>query len=269
MKARRVVVVSVVVLIALVVGVLSRAMAAPKAEDASPAAVVEAFYEWYLDYIGDRGDRAVMRNPMVDRAYRSSEYLTQEFIAEVDQLLESFDGAGYDPFLQAQDIPESFEVGEAVVADGVAQVPVETSFEGHRLMVTLEERDGSWEIRNIAAAPDMVVRLFYGWYLRYIDRDGEMRNPLVDRAYRDSRYLSEAFVEEIDETLASFDRSGFDPLLLAQDIPVRIEVGGMEVLGREARVTVEMFWGGNPTPSQRVVELRLMNGQWMIEGVSF
>lgn len=269
MKGRQIVAVSAVVLVALVVGILSRAMAAPEVGDADPAAVVGAFYEWYLGYIGDRGDREAMRNPLADRAYRSSEYLADEFIAEVDQLLESFDVAGYDPFLQAQDIPESVDVGEAVVADGVAQVSVETSFEGHRLMVTLEKRDGAWKIRNIAAAPDLVVRLFYGWYLRYIDRDGDMRNPLVDGAYRDSRYLSEAFVEEIDETLASFDRSGFDPLLLAQDIPVRIEVGGMEVSGREARVMVEMFWGGNPTPSQRVVELRLMDGQWMIEGVSF
>lgn len=58
---------------------------------------------------------------------------------------------------------------------------------------------------NDGLVPDEVVTRFYGWYLNYIG-EGEMRqNPLVDRAYRSSELLSEDFIAEIDETLASFE----------------------------------------------------------------
>jgi hypothetical protein len=34
-------------------------------------------------------------------------------------------------------------------------------------------------------------------------------------------------------------------------------------------VVVEMFWGGNPTPSERIVTLKMVKGQWKITGVDF
>lgn len=117
--------------------------------------------------------------------------------------------------------------------------------------------------------PGAVVTRFYGWYLDYIGEGETRQNPLVDRAYRSSELLSEGFIAEIDETLASFGEGpGFDPILRAQDVPVRIEVGEATVDGDEASVTVEMFWGGNPTPSERVVTLELIDGAWKITGVA-
>ena len=119
------------------------------ADGAAAEAVVEDFYTWYLDYIGDRAS-GEFRNPLVDGAYRESEHLDPAFIESVDELLASFDRGGYDPFLCAQDIPEEITVGEAEVDGDSALVPVETSFAGHTFEVALSLLDGQWKIADIA-----------------------------------------------------------------------------------------------------------------------
>ena len=69
-------------------------------------------------------------------------------------------------------------------------------------------------------APDGVVRSFYEGYLAYVANGvGAKCNPLVDRLYRDCPVLSERFVAEVDEAIGSFDKGGFDPILMAQDVP--------------------------------------------------
>jgi len=116
-------------------------------------------------------------------------------------------------------------------------------------------------------APDEVVAGFYGWYLEAIDlQAGE--NPLVERSYRSSEYLSEGFVDEVDALLDSFHHSGYDPFLLAQDVPVEVAVGEAELVGEEVLVRVEMFWGGNPEPSERLVTLKQIDGRWEIVDVA-
>lgn len=121
-----------------------------------------------------------------------------------------------------------------------------------------------------APAPEQVTAEFYNWYLGYVrDGEGDVRNPLVNGAHRDCGYLTEAFVAEIDETLASFDKASFDPILLAQDTPVRIDVGASEVTEDEAAVPVTMYWSGNPTPSERSVTLHKVDGAWQVAGVGF
>ena len=240
--------------------------AAARHDELAPAQVVTDFYDWYLGY--SRGAEE-MRNPLVDGAYRSSEYLADGFIAEVDETVASFDRGGYDPFLMAQDVPQSVTVGEAIFdGDNKAQVRVETSFEGHALTVTLQRIDGRWQITGIILAPEVVVSSFYDWYLWYIRGSGEMRNPLVDGAYRGCGALSDRFADEIERTLASFDKGGFDPILMAQDVPERVEVSEAAVAGDEASVKVQMFWGNNPTPSERTVTLVLIDGSWKIDAIA-
>ena len=109
-------------------------------------------------------------------------------------------------------------------------------------------------------SPQEVVTKFYRWYVGYPG------NPLVDREYRQSPYLAESFIREIDEAL----EGGFmaDPILLAQDIPERFTVDETEVADDEATVMVSLYWGGNPTPSRRGVELMVIDGDWQITGVS-
>jgi len=228
--------------------------------------VVTAFYDWYLGSI----DLAEGRNPLGERSYRSSKFLSDEFVAEVDSLLDSFDRGGYDPFLMAQDVPTEVEVGAAVVSGRSAQVPVETSFEGHALTVTLDEVGGEWKIVDIDLAPEMVVRSFYLRYLSAIGQDGGARgNPMVDGTFRAFPELSDGFIAEVDEANASFDKGGADPILLAQDVPAEVSVGGTAFTEDGARVTVEMFWGGNPEPTERVITLERIEGTWQIVGVDF
>jgi hypothetical protein len=51
---------------------------------------------------------------------------------------------------------------------------------------------------------------------------------------------------------------------LAQDLPVAVETTPGILSGDEATVVVAMYWGGNPTPSERTVVLELMDGRWQI-----
>jgi hypothetical protein len=118
-------------------------------------------------------------------------------------------------------------------------------------------------------APEEVVATFYEWYLDFIGEGESRQNPLVERAYRSSEHLSGEFVAKVDELLASSEGIRFDPFLLAQDVPVKVEVGEAVLAGDRASVEVEMFWGGNPSPSERVVTLEMVDGEWKISGVGF
>ena len=231
-----------------------------------PEEVVTGFYDWYLRSI----DLAEGRSPVAERSYRSSQFLSEGLVAKVDILLDSFERGGYDPFLLAQDVPTEIEVGDALVSGKSAQVPVETGFQGHALSVALEQAHGEWKIIDIDPGPEMVVRSFYQRYLSAVQGDGgARRNPLVDGTFRDFPELSAGFVAEVDERIASFDRGGADPILLAQDVPVEVSIGKGVFKEDGASVTVEMFWGGNSEPSERVVTLERIEDRWQIVGVSF
>jgi hypothetical protein len=69
-------------------------------------------------------------------------------------------------------------------------------------------------IAPVGLAAEDAVRLFYWDYLEMAlpDAEGEFINPLVERAYRDSPYLAEGFVRQIDAMLENEIR--FDPFPL-------------------------------------------------------
>jgi hypothetical protein len=109
--------------------------------------------------------------------------------------------------------------------------------------------------------PTQVVDAFYRWYVGYPG------NPMVDRSYRDSPYLADSFIDEVDTLLASMERGGADPFLLAQDIPDRYAVTDAQVDGNQATAILSLYWPGNETPSLRTVELRRDARRWQITGV--
>ena len=110
-------------------------------------------------------------------------------------------------------------------------------------------------------SPVDVTYAFYRWYIGY------PANPLVDKAYQSSPYLTGEWIAEIDETLDSFDKAAYDPILLAQDIPERFTVQETSTLEDRATVTLHLFWQGNDVPSERQVELVREEGSWKIAGV--
>jgi hypothetical protein len=114
--------------------------------------------------------------------------------------------------------------------------------------------------REPEMSPQEVVTKFYRWYIGYPG------NPLVDREYRESPYLAESFIQEVDGVLSGDFRA--DPILLAQDIPERFSVDKAEISGEQASVIVSLYWGGNPTPNERRVDLELVDREWRITDVS-
>jgi hypothetical protein len=121
---------------------------------ADPAEVARSFYSWLLEYGQTQG------NPLVDKAYRSNVLLDEQFVQQVDRLLESFVGGGYDPFLCAQDVPATGEVGEATISGEEARVTVHemwnpgTQYELARdVTVVLRMAEGQWGITNVICPP--------------------------------------------------------------------------------------------------------------------
>jgi|GEM_PF-784822 len=228
----------------------------PTLAQRTPGQTVQAFYDWYLDYSRNTG------NAMVDKAYHDSPYLTPEYVQSVDELIASFDKGGYDPFLQAQDIPEFVTVEEETVTGDKAVVTANTSFPGHGLVVRLVLADGGWKIDGIARqmAPEQVVESFYGYYLQYARHEG---NPLVDGIYKDSAILTAEYIAKVEEILASFDKGGYDPFLQAQDLPEYLNVQDVVVADDKATVTLDSNFPGY----ELMVDLVLADGLWQINDV--
>jgi hypothetical protein len=183
----------------------------------SPEATLEAFYAWYLDYIGGGMN---FRNPLVDKAYQNAPYLHPVLVHKIDQLLS--ESINYDPFLCAQDIPQKVEALATFYNQGRPVVLMDGGFPGHTLTADLVRVDfNQWAIRDITCGitPEGAAKGFYTWALGYMTQDGELHNPWVDRAYQDSIFLSQAFIQGLDQVLDSGEGLPYDPVLLAQDLP--------------------------------------------------
>ena len=237
---------------------------------APPQQVVQEFYRWHMSYPG---------NPLVDRAYRDSDYLADSFVQEVDELLDSFDKGGFDPFLLAQDLPQEITVEDALISGDAATVVTYQQYAGNpdlrEIQVELTFVDDVWKITGMidpnvagsrpAMAPAQVVESFYGWYLAYIgDPASEtFRNPMVDRAYRGHELLTDRFVQQVDELLDSFEHGGYDPFLCAQDIPQALTAQEIALDGGTVEVEVTTSFAGH---SFRL-DLIDQDGTWKIDDI--
>jgi hypothetical protein len=92
-------------------------------------------------------------------------------------------------------------------------------------------------VQGARQSPEATVTGFYAWY------EGFEGSPLGGRAYRDSDYLSPAFIRQLDALVDSFKDAGggFDPFICAQDRPSEVKVMEVEESGDRARVTVEAW----------------------------
>lgn len=249
------------------------------AAPSTPEEAAQNFYDWYLSY-------AQTANPLLDKAYHANGYLAPELIAQVDKTVATFSGGGFDPgvgfdpFLCAQDIPDSVRVGPAEITGERAHAVARTSLDDHWLDLSFVRAAGRWQITGIAcgtnagapatanatATPEQVVKSFYDWYLAYARRNG---SPLAGAAYKASPYLSAAAARGIESILAAFGSGpSYDPVLCAQNVPLGFVVDPAEVMtGDTARVFVRMNWQGAPSTSQ-TVSLKLLAGEWKIDGLT-
>ncbi|MGC9357242.1 MAG: hypothetical protein ACP5GX_05225 [Anaerolineae bacterium] len=109
-----------------------------------PQEVVADFYADYLAYES---------NPLSDGWYHTHEAVSLDWAAAVDEILASFDKAGYDPFLCAQDKPERVIPGQVTISGDKAVVDVESTFEGHAFTVELRRVNTCWQITNVVCIP--------------------------------------------------------------------------------------------------------------------
>ena len=102
----------------------------------TPQETVAAFYDWLAGYEG---------SPLGSRAYRDSDYLSAEFVQDIDALVDSFakQGGGFDPFICAQDIPESMTV---VAAEGTPELTRVTVQGWNPIYVDVKLIDWEWKI---------------------------------------------------------------------------------------------------------------------------
>lgn len=252
----------------------ARPLSIPGAEPdtTTPAGVVDAFYTWYLD-------------PERAGEFDDSPYLSRRRVAAVRQAMEEgFLGA--DPFLLAQDTPAAIRVEEVAVEAERAQVVLHQYWnmdteEGTPWDLTLDliREQGSWKIdgiqRGSPLSPEGVVQLFYNWYFNYGEPDHSLGNacyalasagnPLADRAYRESPFLAQAFIDRVEALLAEQEGAvAYDPFLRARNHPrgFYVVTHEMEVKGAEASVPVQLAYGRE----QIIIEVEVTNedGKWRI-----
>jgi hypothetical protein len=103
---------------------------------------VKAFYQEWVSYKG---------NPIVDRIYQNSDYITKEYSQKLDQIIDSFTVAGFDPVLCAQDIPSDIYLGKVAKKGDTAVIALEEKFSGGYKIVeyVLEQEDNKWQIMDI------------------------------------------------------------------------------------------------------------------------
>ncbi len=247
-----------------------------QSDNSSDRAIVETvagFYNWYLNYTAP-DEAGHLNNPLVDKAYRETPYLSAELVEKMDALL-SAASIMYDPFVCAQDIPGSFEADVVAATPEQATVLLRTYFQfspySHNITLTLQPEASAWKLNAIACAdtitPEGVTRDFYNWYLTAAlgGPDKPAVNPLAERLYRDYPFLADELKARVDVMGEGDAGFRFDPFLCAQDVPDYVRVFTAERTPEAASVVVETFFSGNPTPGTALVGLKPVDGQWMID----
>jgi hypothetical protein len=259
----------------LIVGalLLSISMGAVVAQESdTPGEAVTSYYNWYLGYITGSGE---FRNPLVDGAYRDSEYLTQDFIERIDERLAGDMGLGYDLFLCAQDMPERYTYEVIRVRSGESLVLLREYFGGnprsHNLTLTLNNTEGTWKIDDVVCGdtltPRGVAQDFYNWYLgqwRQIRESEAGGNVLIDGTYREYPFFTAELLASVGEGIANREMGWGDPFLCAQDIPWGSWIHDVSREESAATVLVQTFFQGNPASHNLTVNLELADNQWRI-----
>ena len=107
--------------------------------------------------------------------------------------------------------------------------------------------------------PGAVVQTFYEWYLACTS-GRERRNPLAEGLLETTGCLSRDLVAHLQETVASYDRGGADPILCAQDVPSSVTVLETQIDADQAQVLLGTSFQGHVLR----IGLEQREGWWQI-----
>jgi hypothetical protein len=108
----------------------------------------------------------------------------------------------------------------------------------------------------LVMTPEEVVESFYNWLIEYPG------NPRVDGAFKNSPFLSESYIQKVDEDikLSVNQLGGADPFFCAQDIPDKVYVNSAEIDNGRASVRLTTSFVNH----RLLIELNLIDGEWKI-----
>jgi hypothetical protein len=118
---------------------------------ATPEAMAQRFYTWYLHALNQNQD------PLEKRQAELSKFVTQRLMRSLNRALKRPDGIDADFFIEAQDFDEAWEknvsVSKATIQGGLATVSVTLkggpNFGNKRLKVGLRKEGGVWKIDSV------------------------------------------------------------------------------------------------------------------------
>lgn len=117
---------------------------------ASPEAVIQNFYKWYMHCLNQNTD------PLEKQRATLRKYVTGRLLQEIDKAKNGPDGLDADPFLDAQDWDEDWEkniaVSSVVSSKTIATAQVTLSgkvMASRKLKVTLKQERGAWKIDKV------------------------------------------------------------------------------------------------------------------------
>jgi len=107
--------------------------------------------------------------------------------------------------------------------------------------------------------PEKVTKDFYADWLAY---NG---NPLADKLYQNHEAVSDKFAAKVEQTVISFGKSGYDPVLCAQDRPEGLAVVNKSEKGDSAVLTIREKFSGKDKLLE--VLLNRTDSHWQIRDV--
>jgi hypothetical protein len=108
--------------------------------DVSPQEVAQNFYDDY---------RMLGSSLLSGDAYKTNPYFNADGVMHIEEVVAGMgQGGAVDPFVCAQDMPNSFTAGEPEIEGSQAMVVVESDW-GTRTKVTLAVTDDEWKISKI------------------------------------------------------------------------------------------------------------------------
>jgi hypothetical protein len=220
---------------------------APDPQAGSPEDVAVSFFNAYMEAVNQR--RPTIGSP----DFTAQQYLSEDFLKQVAEILAGFDGTSFDPVMKTQMTPPGLarlkniklngDQAEVTLMFGTDAQPIDWT-----RTLSLDRIDGEWKIvpdrqKDGSKTPEETVEAFYAWYLAYINGGPERRNPLSDQAYRAAPYLMTQWIRSVDKLGEGENGFQYDPFLCAQNILPQIKA--VSSYYNHGRPTVLMSAGPN------------------------